>query len=59
MCAICLFRGLPGVVDGGWLPLVIGGSGVDQGGAGGPGTPPSGRALSEHHFYVQSSAYMK
>ena len=44
--------GLPGVVDGGCLLLVIGGSGVDQGGVGGPGTPPSGRAWSEDHFYV-------
>ena len=37
---ICLFRGLPGVVDGGCLLLEIGGSGVNQGGVGGPGTPP-------------------
>ena len=44
LCMICLDRGLPGVVDGGCLLLVIGGSCVDQGGAGGPGTPPSGRA---------------
>ena len=35
-----LYRGIPGVVDGGCLLLVIGGSGVDQGGVGGPGTPP-------------------
>ena len=49
---ICLYRGLPGVVDGGCLLLVIGGSGVDQGGVGGPGTPPSGRAWSEDRFYV-------
>ena len=35
---------LPGVVDGGCLLLVIAGSGVDQGGVGGPGTPPSGWA---------------
>ena len=49
---ICPYRGLPGVVDGGCLLLVIGGSGVDQGGVGGPGTPPSGRAWSEDHFYV-------
>ena len=44
--------GFPGVVDGGCLPLVIGGSGVDQGGVGGPGTPPSGRPWSEDHFFV-------
>ena len=49
---ICPYRGLPWVVDGGCLLLVIGGSGVDQGGVGGPGTPPSGRAWSEDHFYV-------
>ena len=49
---ICLYRGLPGVVDGGCLPLVIGGSGVDQGGVGGLRTPPSGRAWSDDHFYV-------
>ena len=47
-----LFRGLPGVVDGGCLLPEIGGSGVDQGGVGGPGTPPSGRAWSEDRFYV-------
>ena len=40
------------VVDGGCLLLVIGGSGVDQGGVLGPGTLPSGRACSEDHFYV-------
>ena len=50
---ICLYRGLPGVVDGGCLLLVIGGSGIDQGGVGGLGTAPSGRAWSEDHFYVQ------
>ena len=49
---ICLYRGLPGVVDGGYLLLGIGGSGVDQGGVGGQGTPPPGQALSEDHFYV-------
>ena len=49
---MCPNRGLPWVVDGGCLLLVIGGSGVDQGGVGGPGTPPSGRAWSEDHFYV-------
>ena len=38
---IRLYRGLPGVVDGGCLLLVIGASGIDQGGVGGPGTPPS------------------
>ena len=40
-------------MDGGGLLLVIGGSGVDQGGVGGPGAPPSGRAWSEDHFHVQ------
>ena len=49
---ICLYRGLPGVGDGGCLLLVIGGSGVDQGGVGGSETPPSGRAWSDDHFYV-------
>ena len=49
---ISLFRGLPGVGDGGCLLLVIGGSGVDQGGVGGPGSPPSGLAWCEEHFYV-------
>ena len=44
--------GLPGVVDGGCLLLVIGGSCIDQGGVGGPGTAPSGQAWSEDHFYV-------
>ena len=40
-------------MDGGCLLLlVIGGSGVDQGGVGGLGTPPSGQAWSEDHFYV-------
>ena len=48
----CQNRGLPGVVDGGCLILVIGGSSVDQGGFGGPGTPPSGRAWLKVHFYV-------
>ena len=50
LCILCPYRGLPGVVDGGCLTLVIGGSGIDQ--VGGPGTPPSGRAWSEDHFYV-------
>ena len=49
---ICLYRGLPGVGDGGCLLLEIGGSGVDQGGVGGLGTSPSGRAWSEDRFYV-------
>ena len=49
---ISLFRGLPGVVDGGCLLLVIGSSGVDQGGVKGPGIPPSDRAWSEDNFYV-------
>ena len=44
--------GLPGVVNGGCLLLVIGASGVDQGGVRGPGTAPSGRAWSEDHFDV-------
>ena len=48
-----LFRRLLGVVDGGCLLLVIVGSGFDQGGVGGPGIPPSGRAWSKDHFYVQ------
>ena len=39
-------------MDGGCLLLVIGASGVDQGGVGGPGTAPSGRAWSEDHFDV-------
>ena len=52
MCIICLYRGLPGVVNGDCLLLVIGGSGIDQGGVGGPGTPPSGWAWSEDHFNV-------
>ena len=47
---ICPYRGLPGVVDGVCLLLVIGSSGVDQGGVGGLGTPPSGRAWSKDHF---------
>ena len=38
-------------MDGGCLLLVIGSSGVDQGGVGGPGTPPSGQA----HFYYNMS----
>ena len=45
-------KGLPGVVDGGCLLLVIGASGVVQGGVGGPGTAPSGQAWSEDHFDV-------
>ena len=49
---ICPYRWLPGVGDGGCLLLVIAGFGVDQGGDGSPGTPPSGRAWSEDHFYV-------
>ena len=49
---ICPHKGLPGVVDGGCLLLVIGASGVVQGGVGGPGTAPSGQAWSEDHFYV-------
>ena len=47
-----MYRGLPGVVDGGCLLLVIGASGVLQGGVGGPGAAPSGQAWSEDHFYV-------
>ena len=39
-------------MDGGCLLLVISGSGVDQVGVGGPGTPPSSRAWSEDHFYI-------
>ena len=38
-------------MDGGYLLLVIGGSGVDQGRVEGPGTPLS-RALPEDHFHV-------
>ena len=49
---MCLYKGLPGVVDSGYMLPVICGSGVDQGGVGGPGTPPSGQAWSEDHFYV-------
>ena len=52
MCIICPYRGLPGAVAVGYLLLVIGGSGVDQGGVGGLVTPPSGRAWYEDHFYV-------
>ena len=37
---------------GGCLLLVIGSSGVDQGGVGGPGTPLSGQDWSEDYFYV-------
>ena len=48
----CQYRGLPGVVDGGFLLLVIGSSDVDQGGVGGPGTSPFDWAWSEDHFYV-------
>ena len=44
LCKICLYRELPGVVDGGCLLLVIGGSGIDQGGVAGPGTPALGQA---------------
>ena len=47
-----MYKGLPGVVDGGCLLLVIGGFGVDQGEVGGPVTPASGRARCEEHFYV-------
>ena len=39
-------------MDGGCLLLVIGASGIDQGGVKGPGTAPSGRAGSKDHFYV-------
>ena len=39
-------------MDGGCLLFVIGGSGIDQGGVVGLGTPPSGWAWSEDHFYV-------
>ena len=39
-------------MDGACLLLVISGSGLDQGGVGGQGAPPSGQALSEDHFYV-------
>ena len=39
-------------MDGGCLVPVIAGSGVDQGGVVGLGTPPSGRAWSEDNFYV-------
>ena len=49
---ISLFRGLPGVGDGGCLLLVIGRYSVDQDVVGGPGTPPSDWAWSEDHFYV-------
>ena len=52
LCLICPYRGLHWVVDGGCLLLVIGASGVVQGGVGGPGTAPSGRAWSEDHFDV-------
>ena len=45
-------RGLPGVVDGGCLLLVIGVSGVNQGGLGGPGTLPIGQAWSGDHFFI-------
>ena len=38
-------------MDGGCLLIGIGGSGVDQGGVAGLGTPPSSRAWSEDHFY--------
>ena len=49
---ICLYRGFPGVLDGGCPLLLICVSGVDQGGVGGPGSPPSGQAWSEDYFYV-------
>ena len=39
-------------MDGGRQLLVIGASGVVQGGVGGPGTSPLGRAWSEDHFDV-------
>ena len=39
-------------MDGGRLILVIGASGVVQGGVGGQGAAPSGQAWSEDHFYV-------
>ena len=52
LCMTCPYLWLPGVSDGGSLLPVIGGSGVDQGRVGGPGTPPSDRAWSEDHFYV-------
>ena len=39
-------------MDGGCLLPVTGASGVDQGGVGGPGTAPSGRAWSKDHFDV-------
>ena len=48
----CQYRGLPGVGYGGCQLLKIGGSSVDQGGVGGPATPPSGQAWPEDHFYV-------
>ena len=42
-------------MDGDCLLLVIDGSGVEQGGVGGLGTPPSGRAWSKYHFmYIMS-----
>ena len=44
LCIICPHRGLLWVVDGSCLLLVIGGSGVDQGEVGGPGTTQSGQA---------------
>ena len=40
-------------MDAGCLLLMIGGSGVDQGGVGGLGKPPlAGQAWSDDHFYV-------
>ena len=51
---ICPHKGLPGVVDGGCLLLVIGASGVVQGGVEGPGTSPLGQAWSQDHFYLQN-----
>ena len=49
---MCPLLGLFGVGDGGCLLLVIGGSGVDQGGVGGPGTPPFFLACPPDHFDV-------
>ena len=39
-------------MDGGYLLPVIVGSGVDQGGVGGPGTPPSGGTWSKDRFHA-------
>ena len=52
MYNMSIYKGLPGVVDGGCLILVISASGVVQGGVGGPGIAPSGRAWSEDYFDV-------